>query len=766
MKKFRPPEEVKRNVRPRKVSPKVFQDTSPSQMESCGEAQMANASTMDGDMDTDLDMKRKMAEDRMTDLSNTVKVPARCKDQKQLTSLTDLKSKMQKEKQSPSPSYNQEQFDQRPKKSSKQKIRIPLLSDDQLTGLNPPCDAVGELSHGNESNMSHEMKPQSNGYSINDDREYEYSESDEENCSDYVSVGYSVAIGDIFAKRYHVFKKLGWGNFSTVWLCYDSQMDRYCAVKVATAEIDGTGEVVLFKRLHDNHKYRSHVVGFYDYFKVTGPKGTHDCLVLEVLGDNLLNLMKRCTDKGLPICNIKQIAQQVLTGLHFLHDECRVMHTDLKPENVLLASNEGILRTEASKAIEVYLEANEEEQIPCSKMTTMAERQMQTKTKEALSFFRNHRRLLRRQGIEDLLHLAERGLIEPITAAMAVSDNLPCIPFGFDGLKMMNDSDCQTVRNAKLPEMKDMVYECDKIRLCLKSPELFLRHVLGIIKNLDEKELSTQDNRMRASGRAQTKKNAMSSSTAYTTETGCRPKRRLNLNDIYPIDPANKECEVLVKIADLGNACHFKHKSIDKIQTREYRALEVILGAEYSETVDIWSVACLLWELATKNYLFDIQSKRGKDGKDEAHLANIIEYCGHIPRYLIRNGKHSPNFFRTNGKLSNRESLKPTKLTNLLIRCEGWTTRNATEFVDFLMPMLNTDPLKRASACKALGSPYLCNILVRGIERESKDCTHPKSEKLSDEDSLTSSSLDSSGFSSNGIESKDEDNKGDANMLY
>ncbi|EDW51495.1 SRSF protein kinase 2 isoform X2 [Drosophila sechellia] len=726
------------------------------EVESCGEAQMANASTMDAEMDTDLNLKRKMAKDRMTDLSNTVKVPARCKDQKQLSSLTDLKSKMQKEKQSPSPSDHQEPFDKIPKKSSKQKIRIPLLSDDQLTGLNPPCDAVGELGHGNESNMSHKMKPQSNGYSTNDDREYEHSESEndtEENCSDYVSGGYHpVAIGDILAKRYHVFKKLGLGNFSTVWLCYDSQMDRYCAVKVANSESDGTDEVVLFEKLHDNHKYRSHVVGFYDYFEVAGPNGTHVCLVLEALGDNLLDLMERCTDKGLPICNIKQIAQQVLTGLHFMHDECRLIHTDLKPENVLLASNEGILRTEARKAIEVYLEANEEKETPCSKMTNTDKGRMQPKTKEALSFFRNHRRLLRRQGIEDLLHLAERGLIEPITAAMAVSDNLPCIPFGFDGLKMMNDSDCQTVRNAKLPEMKDMIYESDKIRLCLKSPELFLRHVLGIIKNLDKKELRTQANRMQASERGQTKKNATSSSTAYTTETGCRPKRRLNLNDIYPIDPANKECEVLVKIADLGNACHFNHKLIDKIQTREYRALEVILGAGYSETVDIWSVGCLLWELATKTYLFDTQSKRGKGGKDEAHLAKIIEYCGHIPRDLIRNGKHSPNFFKANGELVNRESLRPTKLTNLLITCNGWTTRNATKFVDFLMPMLNTDPLKRTSARKALGSRYLCNIVVRGIERESKDCKHPKSEKLSDED--------------NGIDSKDEDNKGDPNTLY
>ncbi|EDW51559.1 GM22507 [Drosophila sechellia] len=165
--------------------------------------------------------------------------------------------------------------------------------------------------------------------------------------------------------------------------------------------------------------------------------------------------------------------------------------------------------------------------------------------------------------------------------------------------------------------------------------------------------------------------------------------------------------------------------------------------AGYSETADIWSVACLLWELATKTYLFDTQSKRGKDGKDEAHLAKIVE---------------------TNGELSNRESLRPTKLTNLLIRCKGWTTRKATEFVDFLMPMLNTDPLKRTSARKALGSLYLCNIVVRGIdgynyynsERGSRDCTHTKSETYSDEDS-SMCSIESSEFSSSEIDYGDDD---------
>ena len=40
----------------------------------------------------------------------------------------------------------------------------------------------------------------------------------------YVSVsgGYHpVKIGDLFNNRYHVIRKLGWGHFSTVWLCWD-----------------------------------------------------------------------------------------------------------------------------------------------------------------------------------------------------------------------------------------------------------------------------------------------------------------------------------------------------------------------------------------------------------------------------------------------------------------------------------------------------------------------------------------------------------------
>ena len=58
-----------------------------------------------------------------------------------------------------------------------------------------------------------------------------------------------------------------------------------------------------------------------------------------------------------------------------------------------------------------------------------------------------------------------------------------------------------------------------------------------------------------------------------------------------------------IKIVDLGNACWtYKHFASD-IQTRQYRCPEVIVGAKYDTSADIWSLACLIFELATGDLL-------------------------------------------------------------------------------------------------------------------------------------------------------------------
>jgi serine/threonine-protein kinase SRPK3 len=51
---------------------------------------------------------------------------------------------------------------------------------------------------------------------------------------------------------------------------------------------------------------------------------------------------------------------------------------------------------------------------------------------------------------------------------------------------------------------------------------------------------------------------------------------------------------IVVKIADLGNACWLKDECTHLIQTREYRSPEVILGAKWKEKTDLWSLACMV----------------------------------------------------------------------------------------------------------------------------------------------------------------------------
>ncbi|NXX72339.1 SRPK2 kinase, partial [Spizella passerina] len=48
-----------------------------------------------------------------------------------------------------------------------------------------------------------------------------------------------------------------------------------------------------------------------------------------------------------------------------------------------------------------------------------------------------------------------------------------------------------------------------------------------------------------------------------------------------------------VKIADLGNACWVHKHFTEDIQTRQYRSIEVLIGAGYSTPADIWSTACM-----------------------------------------------------------------------------------------------------------------------------------------------------------------------------
>ena len=96
--------------------------------------------------------------------------------------------------------------------------------------------------------------------------------------------------------------------------------------------------------------FRERCVQLLDDFKISGVNGTHVCMVFEVLGHNLLKFIIRSNYQGIPLHNVKLIMKQVLEGLHYLHAKCQIIHTDIKPENVLVCVDEAHVRKIAAEA--------------------------------------------------------------------------------------------------------------------------------------------------------------------------------------------------------------------------------------------------------------------------------------------------------------------------------------------------------------------------------------------------------------------------------
>jgi serine/threonine protein kinase len=182
--------------------------------------------------------------------------------------------------------------------------------------------------------------------------------------------------------------------------------------------------------------------------------------------------------------------------------------------------------------------------------------------------------------------------------------------------------------------------------------------------------------------------------------------KRKHLNPVYEI--VKSEEELQVKIADLGNACWTYHHFTEDIQTRQYRSLEVILGAGYTTSADMWSLACMAFELATGDYLFEPHSGENYS-RDEDHIAHIIELLGPIPYDIALSGKYSNEFFNKRGQLKHINQLRPWELYEVLTEKYEWSNRDAAEFADFLLPLLNYNMYERSSAYECLKHPWINN---------------------------------------------------------
>ncbi|OTA94876.1 hypothetical protein M434DRAFT_394248 [Hypoxylon sp. CO27-5] len=149
---------------------------------------------------------------------------------------------------------------------------------------------------------------------------------------------YPVKIGDVYASKYQVVGKLGFGSTSTVWLARNLQEHSHVALKIYARGARYKHEFEMYKRLSEgNHAHpgNRHVAAALDTFVLPRSGGDHHCLVQKPMWDSWRDLLLRNPTNRFTDDLLKAGLKQLFLALDFLHTECKIVHTDIKADNIL-----------------------------------------------------------------------------------------------------------------------------------------------------------------------------------------------------------------------------------------------------------------------------------------------------------------------------------------------------------------------------------------------------------------------------------------------
>ena len=594
----------------------------------------------------------------------------------------------------------------------------------------------------------------------------EYTEGDDsedEGLSDYKPKGYHpVHVGEVLLDRYIITQKLGWGHFSTAWLAFDTKHGNYVCIKIQKSDqryINAAYDEVEILQELAKHNFdeewlnclkeywkddpekisdlnimeHTQTVQLLNSFLYAGIHGRHFCMVFEIVGVTLLELIKRYNYRGIPLPFIRIITKQILIGLDFLHRFCNIIHTDLKPENILVCLTEEELKKIAEtgslndqKAEKDYNyndnlnnstinlnkttinningnKYNNEDSITMEMSslnltsTTLSGKARRRKNQK---YKRKQIKKLERQGLSEaeidikIKEIMDKKKKENETEKIDKTENIEENQYNIKDLvdrpkiasvpkynltlnKREDDSSEDELEPFDIEEYSQILDYYYKEKKRVKNDSIYRNNI--ILRNNELKKAKTE-----------------------------KEKESINLKYAQLLEmkgpPLDKKIEV--KICDMGNACWFTYHFSTAIQTRQYRSPEVLLGVNYNETADIWSLACIVFELATGDYLFS--PRKGETySKNDDHIAKFIRMLGKMPKKFALSGDNSYKYFNRKGEMRRVHNIPRIPLKTVLIMKYHFKEKEAEALSDFLMPMLEYLPEKRASAKELLNHPWL-----------------------------------------------------------
>jgi len=420
--------------------------------------------------------------------------------------------------------------------------------------------------------------------------------SDDESSSND-SIKYVDFIGKTI-ENYLFLTKIGNGVSSNVYIAFNLINNCFFAIKVINPDDIEIGESELEILLKVRKLHNTNFSNIVSHFQYKYDDDTYLCMVFELMACSLYDIIKQSIysddseyDYKLNFNDVKLIIEQISNAISSLH-KIKIMHTDIKPENILIAGT--------SEKIE--------------------------KIKQ--DFMNKYKKLNKKQKT--------RGAKQPLSRR----------------------SDCNDETKSNLEKVVKLLFEHHEPNDSYSS---------GEDEQDDELHLWESD------------------TDSDNIKTVINDKLKYKIIITRPCN---------VQLTDFGNSINFKDMTVKEIQTRYYRAPEVIMKIPYTEQADLWSVGCLYYEILTGYILFHPSKSKGFN-RNRQHIYLIQKLLGRIPNELLVNSKRKHVIYKTNGLIKGAPDAKYIPLDIYLNDKLSNITIDKKYFIDKICNLLKYNPEER-----------------------------------------------------------------------
>lgn len=523
------------------------------------------------------------------------------------------------------------------------------------------------------------------------------------------------------------------------WLAFDLKYGNYVAVKIIKISFD---EILIddiqidflkkmckynlspewIKRLKEYYKNDSYILSelnleehtniiqLLNYFIFEGENSEEKflCNIYEITGITLQNLLNKFLKKnknrggggGIPLPYVRIIAREILIGLDFIHSFGEVIHSNLNMDNILICLSKDELETIQETGF-IFIEEDEKDEEIFDEIEDKFINDLNNNTQQILR--KNEQRIIKRQEKQ----MEKMGLSPKI--------------------KNKSRNKIDNNYNTNIDELyKNFNEQCDNkgntINDIIPRPRIASVPKLNINNNKYDFNIDNYKNEIQTyikekrkmKNDEQYKKNIFIKNNFFYNSQSPFPKTGFEilkkLNKEYILNGPKIDFDIKLKIAEFNHIIKLNKKNknifISSKQKEQYLSPEIIFGLDYDETIDIWALACIIFELATGDSLFKVK-RDANFSLNENHILKFIEILGYIPKQIIMKMKNPKIYFDMLEKFNKFKTIKKTSIKNILIEKYNFKSNEAQALHDFLTKMLEYFPDKRPSARNLLSHQWL-----------------------------------------------------------